>query len=51
MLTKEENRLITLTGPGTAGGAPMRCYWHPIGEELILFRDDRGRRRTTATCL
>jgi phenylpropionate dioxygenase-like ring-hydroxylating dioxygenase large terminal subunit len=61
MLTKEENRLITLTGPGTPGGALMRCYWHPIaladelppggapmpvkilGEELVLFRDDRDR--------
>jgi phthalate 4,5-dioxygenase oxygenase subunit len=30
MLTKEENRLITLTGPDTPGGALMRCYWHPI---------------------
>jgi phenylpropionate dioxygenase-like ring-hydroxylating dioxygenase large terminal subunit len=61
MLTKEENRLITLTGPDTPGGALMRCYWHPIaladelppggapmpvkilGEELVLFRDDRDR--------
>jgi phthalate 4,5-dioxygenase len=61
MQTKEENRLITLTGPGTPGGALMRCYWHPValaeelppegapipikilGEELVLFRDDRGR--------
>jgi phthalate 4,5-dioxygenase oxygenase subunit len=61
MLTQEENRLITLTGPGTPGGTLMRCYWHPIalsdelppggapipvkilGEELVLFRDDRGR--------
>jgi phenylpropionate dioxygenase-like ring-hydroxylating dioxygenase large terminal subunit len=61
MLTKEENRLITLTGPGTPGGALMRCYWHPValadelspggapmpikilGEELVLFRDDRDR--------
>jgi len=61
MLTKDENRLITLTGPGTPGGALMRCYWHPIaladelppggaplplkilGEELVLFRDDRDR--------
>jgi phthalate 4,5-dioxygenase len=61
MLTKEENRLITLTGPDAPGGALMRCYWHPIalaaemppggapmplkilGEELVLFRDDRGR--------
>src|SRR5271155_2628298 len=30
MLTKEENALITLTGPDTLGGALMRCYWHPI---------------------
>jgi phthalate 4,5-dioxygenase len=61
MLTNEENRLITLTGPDTPGGALMRCYWHPIaladelppggapmpvkilGEELVLFRDDRDR--------
>src|SRR5258708_15619813 len=61
MLTKEENRLITLTGSDTPGGALMRCYWHPIaladelpsggapmpvkilGEELVLFRDDRDR--------
>jgi phenylpropionate dioxygenase-like ring-hydroxylating dioxygenase large terminal subunit len=61
MLTKEENRLITLTGPDTPGGALMRHYWHPIaladelppggapmpvkilGEELVLFRDDRNR--------
>jgi phthalate 4,5-dioxygenase oxygenase subunit len=61
MLTKDENRLITRTGPDTPGGALMRCYWHPIaladelppgsapmpvkvlGEELVLFRDDRDR--------
>jgi phthalate 4,5-dioxygenase oxygenase subunit len=61
MLTKEQNRLVTLTGPGTPGGALMRCYWHPValsdellpggapipvkilGEELVLFRDERGR--------
>src|ERR1700751_510381 len=30
MLTQEENRLITQTGPGTPGGALMRCYWHPV---------------------
>jgi phenylpropionate dioxygenase-like ring-hydroxylating dioxygenase large terminal subunit len=36
MLTQEENRLITATGPGTPGGALMRCYWHPVAlaEEL-----------------
>src|SRR6516162_10900321 len=59
MLAQEENRRITLTGPDSPGGALMRCYWHPIaladelgaapmpirilGEELVLFRDDRGR--------
>ena len=61
MLTPEENRLITLTGPGMPGGALLRSYWHPValanelsqdgaplpikilGEELVLFRDDRGR--------
>jgi phthalate 4,5-dioxygenase oxygenase subunit len=61
MLTREENLLITLSGPGTPGGAMMRCYWHPValadelppdaaplpikvlGEELVLFRDDRDR--------
>jgi phthalate 4,5-dioxygenase len=30
MLTKEQNQLITLSGPGTPGGALMRCYWHPV---------------------
>jgi phenylpropionate dioxygenase-like ring-hydroxylating dioxygenase large terminal subunit len=30
MLTEEENRLITLTGPGTPGGALLRHYWHPV---------------------
>jgi phthalate 4,5-dioxygenase oxygenase subunit len=61
VLTKEENQLITRTGPHTPGGTLMRCYWHPValademppggapmpvkilGEELVLFRDDRDR--------
>ena len=30
MTTKEENELITRTGPGTPGGEMMRRYWHPI---------------------
>ena len=36
MLTKEENRVIALTGPGTPCGALMRRYWHPVAlcEEL-----------------
>lgn len=31
MLTREENDLVTQTGPGTPGGAFMRHYWHPVG--------------------
>ena|SRR5579871_3757295 len=30
MLTKEDNELLTLTGPGTPGGDFMRRYWQPI---------------------
>ena len=30
MLTREENERLTRTGPGTPGGALMRCYWQPI---------------------
>jgi len=30
MLTKEQNALLTLTGPGTAGGDLMRRYWQPV---------------------
>src|SRR5262245_8863544 len=29
MLTAEENRTLTLTGPGTPMGDLMRCYWLP----------------------
>lgn len=36
MLSREQNDLITLTGPGTPGGDMMRRYWHPVAlsEEL-----------------
>jgi phthalate 4,5-dioxygenase len=36
MLSKEENELLTLTGPGTAMGAVLRRYWVPalLAEEL-----------------
>src|SRR5216684_1591436 len=36
MLTKEQNDLLTQTGPGTPGGALLRCYWQPVAlaEEL-----------------
>jgi phthalate 4,5-dioxygenase oxygenase subunit len=30
MTTKDENLLLTRTGPGTPGGEMMRRYWHPI---------------------
>jgi phenylpropionate dioxygenase-like ring-hydroxylating dioxygenase large terminal subunit len=38
MTTKEENLLLTRTGPGTPGGELMRRYWHPIAlsDELPL---------------
>ena len=36
MLTKEQNALLTQTGPGTAMGDMFRTYWIPalLGEEL-----------------
>jgi phenylpropionate dioxygenase-like ring-hydroxylating dioxygenase large terminal subunit len=36
MLSSEENRLLTETGPGTAGGDLFRRYWQPVAlaEEL-----------------
>src|SRR5436853_7694530 len=30
MLSKEDNELITQTGPGTPGGELMRRYWQPV---------------------
>ena len=30
MITPEQNRLLTETGPGTPGGELLRHYWHPI---------------------
>ena len=30
MLTREENELLTRTGPGTAAGALVRRYWIPV---------------------
>ena len=59
MLSREENDLLTRVGSGTLVGEMLRRYWHPIGfinelkkrplrrrllgEDLVLFRDDRGR--------
>jgi phthalate 4,5-dioxygenase len=36
MMTSEESELLTRTGPGTAGGELLRCYWQPVAlaEEL-----------------
>src|SRR5215470_14340 len=36
MLRKEQNDLLTQTGPGTPGGALFRSYWMPalLAEEL-----------------
>lgn len=36
MLTKEENDLVTQTGPGTPGGQFLRSFWQPaaLSEEL-----------------
>jgi phthalate 4,5-dioxygenase len=36
MLTREQNELLTRTGPGTAMGNLFRCYWLPalLAEEL-----------------
>src|SRR5919198_864899 len=30
MVTREENELLTQTGPGTPGGELMRRYWQPV---------------------
>src|SRR5258708_162565 len=59
MTTKEENLLLTQTGPGTPGGDLLRRYWQPVAlssdiaekplairvmsEDLVLFRDEAGR--------
>ena len=36
MLTPEQNRLLTETGPGTPGGKLMRRYWQPIAKSNEL---------------
>src|SRR5262245_6389352 len=57
--TPTPDRTLVEVGPGTPGGEMLRRYWHPIavaaevtsrprevralGEDLILFRDLRGR--------
>ena len=36
MLRKEQNDILTQTGPGTSMGQMFRCYWNPVllAEEL-----------------
>jgi phenylpropionate dioxygenase-like ring-hydroxylating dioxygenase large terminal subunit len=38
MLTKEQNDLLTQTGPGTPGGKLLRSYWQPVAasEEMPI---------------
>src|SRR5882672_8411910 len=58
MLSTDENARFTQIGPGTAMGALLRRYWHPVGcsefvakkpqrvkvlgEELLLYRGESG---------
>jgi len=44
MLSKEENELITRTGPGTPGGELLRRYWQPVGLAQELT-DERPKKR------
>jgi phenylpropionate dioxygenase-like ring-hydroxylating dioxygenase large terminal subunit len=39
MTTREQNELITRTGPGTPGGEMMRRYWLPVGIGADLTAD------------
>src|SRR3954453_17616544 len=59
LLSNDQERELLAVGPGTPGGEYLRRYWHPIelsadvttrpkqvrllGEDLILFRDGKGR--------
>lgn len=36
MITEEENKLLTETGPGTPGGKLLRTYWQPIARSVEL---------------
>ncbi len=40
MLTREENELLTRTGPGTAAGALVRRYWIPVLSASELAEPD-----------
>ena len=47
MLTKEENRYMTETGPGTPMGDFMRRFWHPVLLSEELLEPDCPPKRTT----
>jgi phthalate 4,5-dioxygenase oxygenase subunit len=36
MLSKEQNELVTQTGPGTPGGKLLRSYWQPIATDAEM---------------
>src|SRR6202012_355104 len=40
MTTKEENALLTQTGPGTPGGDLLRRYWQPVALSAELKSDE-----------
>jgi phthalate 4,5-dioxygenase oxygenase subunit len=40
MLSKENNELLTLTGPGSAGGDLLRRYWQPVALSEELGTDE-----------
>ena len=44
MLTREENELLTRTGPGTAMGAFLRRYWIPVVQSGELEAGGRVKR-------
>ncbi len=45
MISAEDNRLLTESGPGTPGGRLLRSYWQPaaLTEELDRVESDTGR--------
>src|SRR5262244_4198477 len=44
MLTREENEVLTKTGPGTAMGALLRCYWIPVVQSAEVEAGGRVKR-------
>ncbi|MDP6173079.1 MAG: hypothetical protein QGF09_02805 [Rhodospirillales bacterium] len=39
MTTKQENEILTQTGPGTPMGGLMRQYWLPVAKSSELVAD------------